>query len=82
MTTGQITTLSIICLLALISYIISLLTNRNSDKIALISVLFLLFILMTSIACTVTLEMNSLRDNKNKCSEYEKIENVYKLKEQ
>jgi amino acid permease len=81
MITGQIITLSIICLLALISYITCILTNRNSEKNALVSILFILFILMTFVSYLVTLEMNSLRDNKNKCPEYEKIENVYKLKE-
>jgi uncharacterized membrane protein len=80
MTTGQIVTLLLVCLLGLIPYITSLLTNRNSDKNSLTTILFIAFILMTFIAYLVTLEMNSLRDNKNKCPEYEKIENVYQLK--
>lgn len=82
MTTGQITILSIISLLAIFAFVGVVFFDREETKNACgIFQLFLtVFCLMI---CTVlTVEVNRLHEKyKNGCPEYEKIENAYKIKQ-
>lgn len=81
MNTGQIITITILCILALIGYFGIAFSKRESIRILF---LFLLtFVTSMFIFTTIiqTLEVIELEKQlKQKCPQYEKVDNVYKLK--
>jgi hypothetical protein len=79
MSTAQIVILLGLTLLAMI---LVLLHNYEDMKFFSLIGLFLLYCVMTFVAAIAIMEMNRFeKANKNKCPEYEKVENVYRLKE-
>lgn len=81
MTQPQIIVLSIIAITSIISFLINTL-SKNEKTISNSAVVLLIMIAMLFLMSVVaTSEMNYLRNiSKGKCPEYEKIDNVYKLK--
>ena len=84
MNTAQIIIFIILGLLISFAYFKIAYTIDNTKYKTGYSALFLMMLCITMlliIAMVTTMEMNELRTQvKNKCPEYEKIENVYKLK--
>jgi hypothetical protein len=81
MTTAQIITITILSLIVFVAFIYSIWTEKKEYKDAISMILIFAFAMMTLLACLTTSEMMELRKNKSKCPEYEKIENVYRLKD-
>ena len=81
MTTPQITIITIISLLTLVAFIYSLWTENREHKNSMSFLIIFMFTIMGLIAVLSTKEMMVLRENKTKCPQYEKVENVYKLKQ-
>lgn len=81
MTQPQIIVLSIIAITSIISFLINTL-SKNEKTISNSAVVLLIMIAMLFLMSVVAIsEMNYLRNiSKGKCPEYEKIDNVYKLK--
>lgn len=81
MTQPQIIVLSIIAITSIISFLINTL-SKNEKTISNSAVVLLIMIAMLFLMSVVaTSEINYLRNiSKGKCPEYEKIDNVYKLK--
>jgi len=80
MTTEQIVILTIFGVLASAVYISFIFLKTDNDKHFAMSSLFILFGLLMIVAFVAILEMNKLKSSIDKCPEYEKIENVYQLK--
>ena len=79
MTTAQIIIITGLCLMALVGAVGGFISNRRKD--GFIFILLLAFTLMTFIACVATngmMHFKKIRDGK--CPEYEKVENIYRLK--
>jgi ABC-type branched-subunit amino acid transport system permease subunit len=79
MTTAQIIIITGLCLMALVGAVGGFISNRRKD--GFIFILLLAFTVMTFIACVATngmMHFKKIRDGK--CPEYEKVENVYRLK--
>lgn len=81
MTQLQIIVLSIIAITSIISFSINMLSKNEKTISNSAVVLFIMIAMLFLISVVVTSEMNYLRNiSKGKCPEYEKIDNVYKLK--
>ena len=82
MTTPQIIILSILGILAIIGFSGNLFTKKEEFRIGYSFLLLFTTSLFALVALTMTTEREDLlKQVKNKCPEYEKIENVYKLKQ-
>ncbi len=79
MTTAQIIILGSICLLGILSIGFIFLSKKTSVKEGAGMGLFFIFGLVFMLLCLTLLELNKLR-SENKCPEYEKVEDVYRLK--
>ena len=81
MTTAQTITIIILIILAIVSYFGTGLSKKEVNRFLFLCLLTLttgLFILIILIQAK---ELNELKEKtKNKCPEYEKVENVYKIK--
>jgi hypothetical protein len=81
MTTSQIAILSILGIIAIIAFIGAMLNNKYETRILFIIALFSSFGFLFIVALVATQEMNKYSNlAKGKCPEYERIDNVYKLK--
>lgn len=81
MTTQQILLFSILGVLILFSIFVNALSKKQSTKMFSLFLLIYALSLLLTIAIIQTLRVNELKKQiNNKCPEYEKIENVYKLK--
>lgn len=82
MTTGQIIILAFFGIIFFIGLFGSLFSEKSGIKDGFIFISAFSTSFFALIAIVVTIEMNNLRKQlKGKCPEYEKLENVYKLKE-
>lgn len=81
MTQPQIIVFSIIAITSIISFLINTLSKNEKTISNSAVVLFIMIAMLFLMSVVVTSEMNYLRNiSKGKCPEYEKIDNVYKLK--
>jgi ABC-type nickel/cobalt efflux system permease component RcnA len=82
MTTAQIIVIIIISLVFITSLSVLSKSENEKTKDNAAFFIFISFGLITFIACLSLIEANNLlKIKKQKCPEYEKVENVYKLKE-
>jgi len=84
MTTAQIIILSVSGIIYLISWFIMSIKLKENDLIKNESVIFFNLISVLIIFCSALafiLSFNNLEKRNGKCPEYEKVENVYKLKQ-
>lgn len=82
MTTAQIITLIILGILILIGYFGTTLSKTDSKRFPYLALWMGVSILIYGLLIIMTIERESaLKQLKGKCPEYEKIENVYKLKQ-
>jgi len=80
MTPTQILIISILSLLAIVFYFGSTFSKKYNSEHS--TGLFILYAIMTTTVIVTMAEMNRLRKiSKGKYPEYEKVENVYRLKE-
>lgn len=81
MTLPQIILFSIIAITSIISFLINTLSKNEKTISNSAVVLFIMIAMLFLMSVVVTSEMNYLHNiSKGKCPEYEKIDNVYKLK--
>jgi ABC-type nickel/cobalt efflux system permease component RcnA len=82
MTTAQIIVIIIISLVFITSLSVLAKSENEKTKDNAAFLILISFGLITLIACLSLIEANNLlKIKKQKCPEYEKVENVYKLKE-
>jgi hypothetical protein len=81
MTTPQIIIIGILTVLITIGYIGTMLSKNDNQKTAWCTLQIFSTAFIIIVAITMTTERNEcLEQLENKCPEYEKIENVYRLK--
>jgi len=81
MNTAQIITITILCILALIGYFGIALSKKESSRVLylfLLTFVTSMFIFTTIIQTLEVIELE--KQLKQKCPQYEKVDNVYKLK--
>lgn len=82
MTTIQITIICVLVILAIISYFGLNFSKTENAKTGWAFLLMFLFLICTFLLAIITIDNNELKNRiKSKCPEYEKVKNVYKLKE-
>lgn len=82
MTTAQIIIITILAILALLGFSGNLLSKKEGARIAWSFLLLFTTSLFALIAFTMTSDREKLsKQIKDKCPQYEKVENVYRLKE-
>lgn len=80
--TAQIITLIVLAVIAIIAYVGVNYTKSESGRLGYSFLsLFIMSILFLIITVTLTENVEMSSKLKNKCPEYEKVENVYKLKQ-
>lgn len=81
MTTAQTILLSVLALVMIISFISINLAKLDGTRTAFSVIWLFMSAFLFGVALISTSEMNRLEKLNGKCPEYERIDNVYKLKE-
>jgi hypothetical protein len=83
MTTSQVIIFSILAVLAIVGFFGGIFSKSDSGKLLWNFLLFFVAFIFAFLAIEMAVQRETLLEQvQGKCPEYEKIENVYKLKEQ
>lgn len=82
MTTAQIITLSVFYFISVLPYIKLLNKKEQSENVIGLTIISFIFTTLIYILFFfISIEFTLIKNKTYKCPEYEKVENVYKLKE-